>query len=379
MGFGVYVHIPFCVRRCPYCDFVSFTGASPGEQDDYVRALLREVDLYMEGMALPAADSLYLGGGTPACLAGERLTVLLEGLRKKLRWRPNPEWTVEANPGTVNGDLLRRLKDLGVNRLSLGAQSFDPDALRLLGRIHSARQIYEAAGQARGAGIERLSIDLMYGLPGQSLSHWEATLERALEMAAAPDHISLYELSLEPGTRMRRWYDRGLLPLRHPDAGYEQYALAMDRLARAGYVHYEISNFARPGCESRHNLLYWTQESYLGVGAGASGYLEGVRYVNTDGLDLYLSRVGAGEKPRASEERITPELGMAEAMFLGLRLKSGVSGKAFYRRFGRTLEAVYGAEISDLRRAGLMRERGDGCALSRKGLFLASDVMTRFL
>lgn len=379
MAFGVYVHIPFCVRRCHYCDFVSFEGMGAGDKDGYVRALLSEVDLYMESMDLPAADSLYLGGGTPTCLTGAQLAALLEGLRRKLRWSPDPEWTVEANPGAVDAELLRRLRDLGVNRLSLGVQSFDPAMLRLLGRIHSARQVYEAAAQARRAGIERLSVDLMYGLPGQSLAHWETTLERALEMTAAPGHISLYELNLEPGTRMKRWYDRGLLPRTDPDMGYEQYALAIDRLAQAGYGHYEISNFAKPGYESRHNLLYWRRRPYLGAGAGASGYLNGIRYANTDDFSLYLRQVRAGEKPRASEERVTGKLAMAETMFLGLRLRSGVSRKDFCGEFGQTPEAVYGEEIADLRGAGLLRENAEGYALTRKGLFVASDVMTRFV
>jgi oxygen-independent coproporphyrinogen-3 oxidase len=380
MGFGVYVHIPFCVKRCHYCDFVSFEGRSAGDKEGYVRALLSEVDLYLDaGGALPEADSLYLGGGTPTCLTGEQLTALLEGLRRKLRWSANPEWTVEANPGTVDADLLKRLKALGVNRLSLGVQSFDPAMLRILGRIHSARQVYEAAGYARQAGIERLNVDLMYGLPGQSLEHWETTLERALTMEAAPDHISLYELNLEPGTRMKRWSDRGLLPGADPDMGYAQYALAIDRLTQAGYVHYEISNFAKPGCESRHNLLYWTQAPYLGVGAGASGYLEGIRYANTDNLSLYARKLRAEKRPWASEERVTEKLAMAEAMFLGLRLRAGVNGKRFFDRFGRTLEAVYGQEISQLCATGLMRESAEGYALSRKGLFVASDVMTHFV
>jgi oxygen-independent coproporphyrinogen-3 oxidase len=211
------------------------------------------------------------------------------------------------------------------------------------------------------------------------LAHWETTLERALEMTAAPGHISLYELNLEPGTRMKRWHDRGFLPRTPPDAGYEQYALAIDRLAQAGYGHYEISNFAKPGCESRHNLLYWRRQPYLGAGAGASGYLDGVRYTNTDDFSLYLRQIRAGRKPRISEERATGKLAMAETMFLGLRLRSGVNGKDFYDEFGRTPEAVYGEEIADLREAGLLRKDGDGYALSRKGLFVASDVMMRFI
>jgi oxygen-independent coproporphyrinogen-3 oxidase len=376
MGLGVYVHVPFCVKRCHYCDFVSYDQVSAEDKEQYLEAVLRELDLYIQDMPLGLADSLYLGGGTPTCLTGGQLSFLLEGLRERLDWSKHLELTVEANPGTMDAKVLRVLKELGVNRLSLGVQSFDPAMLRLLGRLHTAEQVYETVWQARHMGFDNVSIDLMYNLPGQSLEDWGAGLDKlaALELK----HLSLYELNLEPGTLLNFWHDRGLLPVTDPDRGYEQYAMAMDRLAEAGWTHYEISNFARAGYESRHNLLYWRQEPYLGLGAGASGYLNGIRYTNENRLSRYARMVHAREKPRAYQEAVTREMAMRETMFLGLRLRSGVHKDRFLAMHGRTVESVYAPVIAELRGLGLLEAHETHYALSRQGLFFANDVILRF-
>jgi oxygen-independent coproporphyrinogen-3 oxidase len=285
---------------------------------------------------------------------------------------------MEANPGTVSAEALAGLRRLGVNRLSLGVQSLHDDELELLGRIHTAAEAAEAVSLARAAGLDNLSLDLIYGLPRQPLAAWQADLEQALDLA--PDHLSLYALSVEEGTPLAAAVAAGHLPEPDPDLAADMYELAHERLDAAGYVHYEISNWARPGFECRHNLGYWRNEPYLGLGAGAHSYLDGRRRAAVSRPAEYVRRVLAGESAVDTDEAIGPALEMGETMMMGLRLlDEGVAYDRFRRRFGRDLRRVYAAGLAALERRGLIHLLPDRVRLSPRGRLLGNQVFMEFL
>jgi oxygen-independent coproporphyrinogen III oxidase len=371
---GLYVHIPFCRAKCAYCDFNSFAGLEP-LYSQYVRAVARE----METVAPATLRSVYLGGGTPTVLPLSDLAQILEAVQGGRSLAPAAEVSIEANPGTVDAASLSGLVALGVNRLSLGIQSFDDAELRLLGRIHTAAEALEAFRTARDAGFRNISLDLIFGLPGQSLASWRASLHRALDLA--PEHLSLYALSVEPRTPLAGGIERGELPIPDPDLAADMYELAEEACAAAGYFHYEISNWARQGdlrCE--HNLVYWRNEDYIGLGAGAHSWARGQRWANVASPPEYTALLSRGASPVASEEAIPPELEMGETMMMGLRLvDEGVTFEGFRRRFGADLRQWYAVEIEELDRLGLL-EIGDGrVRLSPRGRLLANQVFYRFL
>ncbi|NPV26866.1 MAG: radical SAM family heme chaperone HemW [Firmicutes bacterium] len=378
MSIALYIHIPFCLRKCQYCDFYSIPVESQ-DIDGFIQALRRELGLY--AAQLPEEkrrlQSVYLGGGTPTCLSTRNLACLLDDCRQRFDWLPEAEVTIEANPGTLDQAKLEYLLAAGVNRLSLGVQTFDDRLLRNIGRIHSAEQAIEAYEMASQAGFANINLDLMYGLPGQTLADWESTVKLALEMA--PAHLSAYSLKIEPGTPFGERYARGELCLPDEDEEAAMYKIIIDQAVNHGYVHYEISNFARPGREARHNLTYWLNQEYLGVGPAAHSYVGGVRWANLADLDAYRATLASGLLPIAERETITPELERAETMFLGLRLLRGVSRSEWWQRFGLTLEEAYPTVIPRLLAQGLLSDHGDRLALTRRGLFIANDVFAAFL
>ncbi len=359
---ALYVHIPFCRRRCRYCSFVSYAGRE-ADIPAYVNALKREIEHCAGGERV---GTVYFGGGTPSLLSPARLGDVLDTIRSRFSVSPAAEISLEANPGTVDGDYLSAIRQLGVNRLSLGVQSFRDDELKLLGRIHTAAEAEEALSLARTSGFDNVNLDLIYGLPGQSLEDWRNTLEKA--MALSPEHLSLYALTLEPGAPMWRDVEDGRLPAIDPDLSADQYELAEDMLAAHGYRHYEISNWAKPGRECRHNLVYWRNGAYLGVGAAAHSCLEGHRFANTSSLDDYLS---ATLPPRALDEAIGPGLRLAESAILGLRLDSGIAASGIKERYRETV-----GEMTEL---GLLERSGDNLRLTRRGRLLSNEVFWRFL
>lgn len=367
---GVYIHIPFCFRKCAYCDFNSYAGLE-GIFGDYVRALAREIEAAPPGLS---AGSIYLGGGTPTILSIPLLEEILAACRARFAFHEEMEITVEANPGTVNKESLKALLLLGVNRLSFGVQSFKGRWLRLLGRIHSAEEARQSFRLAREGGFGRINLDLIYGLPGQKLQDFREDLRQALELA--PDHLSLYGLSLKESTPLARRIARGELPPLDSDRAAEMYELAEEMLAESGYLHYEISNWAQPGAMCRHNLRYWRNEPYLGFGAGAHSYFAGKRYANLSRPEDYIARPGE----REMEEEISQALEMAETMILGLRLvEEGVSFERFFRRFGRPLNEVYGPSLEELVELGLIEINGKRVRLTRRGRLLGNEVFERFL
>ena len=383
---GIYLHIPFCLRKCTYCDFASYPGLSHLHAD-YVAALDRELARRADRWAEVSFDTVYVGGGTPTVLAASQLVQLLEGLRSRLSMAPAPEITVEANPGTVNLDGLLTLRAAGVTRLSLGVQSLDDGELALLGRIHDAGGALAACELARRAGFDNLNLDLIYGLPGQPVIRWRETLERAI--ALAPEHLSLYGLTLEEGTPLARRVARGGLPAPDEDAAADMYELAESLLDAAGYVHYEISNWARgapgegpldiPALACRHNLKYWRNQRYLGLGAAAHSYDGRKRAANVADPVQYLARALRGGDLCEQSEEMSREQEMGETMMLGLRLLAGVIWDAFSQRFGVGLREVYGREVDELTELGLLEIDAQGLRLSPRGRLLGNRVFAAFL
>jgi len=377
---AVYIHIPFCVSKCAYCDFASvpLAGSRTGAAQ-YPAALLGEAELFSRQYSGPRAplQSIYMGGGTPTALPAAALAEILSHICRLFPPAPGAEITVEANPGTVDRDYFRRLKGAGVNRVSLGGQSFDDHLLRAMGRIHSAENIPAAVTAARQAGIHNLNLDLIYGLPGQTLAGWRCSLEAAAALEVA--HISAYGLKVEPDTAWGRMAAAGNLNLPDQDLSAAMLEMAMDFLPGAGYGQYEISNFSYPGFHSRHNTLYWENGDYLGLGVAAASHFGPLRRVNQRKVADYLAQVAAGLLPVAEEERLDPDTALAETVFLGLRLLEGIHLEEFHRRWGVDLEQKYGAELSRLTAQGLVETVAGRLRLTRRGLFLGNDVFMAFL
>jgi len=376
-NFGIYVHIPFCQTKCYYCDFVSYPHKTDGEKEAYLAALLQEGEIYQKGLKGVTGKSIYIGGGTPTCLTGGQIFMLLTNLSRLFSLPKGIEFTVEANPGTLNEEKLLALKDAGCNRLSLGVQSFSAHELQVLGRIHSIKDVYNTFELARKVGFNKISLDLMYGLPGQTREGWRDNLQKVV--ALRPEHISLYQLNIEKGTPFALLRDKGLLQPFTQDEAYLMYREAIGYLKAKGYHHYEISNFALPGKEAVHNSLYWQNEEYLGLGAGAAGYLQGVRYVNEKDPALYQNQLQQGELPVAEKELIDSEVAMAETMFLGLRLLAGVSKTRFFQKHGVKMEEKYEEIIHKLKKQDLLKETAIHLALTSKGLYVGNEVFQEFL
>ena len=379
---GLYVHVPFCVRKCAYCDFASYSGRD-ADLPAYMDALTREAAWYEARGAFDeyAVRTVYVGGGTPS-LAADRLADFLAAHRTRLF--PNAEEiTIEANPGTIGLPDLRRLFDAGCNRLSIGLQSLHDRELRTLGRIHSRDDALRCVQAARQAGFRNLSLDLMFGIPGATLADWLATLRETI--ALAPEHISAYNLTIEAGTPFAELREQGKLDAPDDDAQVEMADAAVAELAAAGYEQYEISNFARPGFRSQHNQMYWRNEEYLGLGAAAHSYLRGSRYWNASALDDYLARSRSdappSDFPPAVDGHETLDLAgtMGETMMMQLRLRDGVDLRQFQRRFGLSIEAVYGEQIAELCAEGLLEIDQTRLRLTTRGVRFANEAAQRFL
>ncbi|MBI4729985.1 MAG: radical SAM family heme chaperone HemW [Acidobacteria bacterium] len=368
-AFGVYVHIPFCPYKCPYCDFNVHVGASAAEVGAYLDALAREAEWWAARHGpFPAAGSLYLGGGTPTMVDPGLLAGAVARIRGVLPLAPGAEVSVEANPETVTAGGLAALRAAGANRLSVGAQSFSRPVLAALGRRHSPEDVRRAVRAAREAGFADVSLDLIYGGPGEDAAAWRESLGEAL--ALAPEHLSCYALTIERPTALGHAVATGRMAAPDDEDQASKLEAALDVLQGAGYRHYEISNWARPGRESRHNLVYWTQGEYLGLGAGAHSHIAGVRFWNRKLPRAYAADPRAA---RAGEERLDPAARAEEWLQLRLRLIEGVDLAEARARLGRDLRAD--AEV--LREAGLVRVAGGRLTLTRRGLLLENEVALR--
>jgi oxygen-independent coproporphyrinogen III oxidase len=392
--YSLYLHVPFCQKRCSYCDFNTYAGQAD-RIPDYVAALNREIALV--GTSAPAkipVHTLFFGGGTPSLLSAPQYETLLKTIDSIYELQPGFEATLEANPGTVTGPYLQSLKKTGFNRISFGMQTADPGELALLGRIHDFNDVIQAVKWARQAGFEQINLDLIFGLPYQSLETWRASVEAALRLD--PEHLSLYALTVEHGTPLFRWVGRGLVPPPDGDLAADMYDWAEQRLEEAGFTHYEISNWARRSSNGgylacRHNLTYWRNQPYLGFGAGAHGYAAGVRTANVLAIPVYIRRLHAGAAvarypvgpATVSFERIDRWTEMQETMMVGLRLvDEGVSAGSFEQRFGESLRRAFGAQIDQLITKGLLEWSGPNeelLRLSQRGHLLGNQVFMEFV
>jgi len=372
---SLYLHLPFCRARCPYCDFNSRPGSAE-ERAQYLQALRAEVRTAAQQQGRPPVATVYLGGGTPTVYAPEELGDLLAEVRSAFAVTPDAEVTCEANPGTVDEPSLRVLRASGVNRLSLGVQSLCEQELRSLGRVHSAAEALAAIAAARAAGFTNLCADLMYGLSGQTVGDWLATLRAVVTLR--PEHVSAYCLTIEEGTELARRVEAGLVTPLDEDTQAAQFGATHEVLGAAGYEHYEISNFALPGRRCRHNLTYWTGAEFVGLGAGAWSYVGGERWGNVRDVSEYVRRVATGEGPVAEREQLPPERAAAEAIMLGLRTADGVDLAEVAARFG--VDAVhFGPAAERLVRDGLLRRDGTHLAPTEAGMRLGTDVALAFL
>lgn len=389
---SLYFHIPFCRHRCSYCDFNTYAGLD-GLIPEYMAALRRETA--WAGQAAGERSSvhtIFLGGGTPSLIPADELAALLEICRENFEVLPDVEITLEANPGTVTLDTLRALRQAGFNRISLGMQSANAVDLMLLERQHDTLDVMRAVEWARRAGFDNLNLDLIYGLPAQPLERWQATLETAINLQ--PEHFSLYALSIEHGTPFRHWLERGLVSAPDDDLAADMFEWACDRLETAGYGHYEISNWGRFSEDGmlacRHNLQYWRNLPYLGLGAGAHGYVNGVRTANLRSVRAYIQKMNAGQAvdfPAGAAVESALPIGrwtaMQEHLMVGLRLlDEGVSNHTFQQRFGVGLERAFPRQIAHLQEVGLLEWAGsdqDVLRLTRRGWLLGNQVFSEFV
>ena len=368
---SAYVHIPFCTQICYYCDFSKvFIKNQP--VDSYLEHLLQEFHSY----DIQKLRTLYIGGGTPTALSAPQLEVLLDGLTKNLDLSVLEELTIEANPGDLDEDKIAVLKNSAVNRVSLGVQTFDDKMLKKIGRSHLEKDIYENIDRLKLAGFDNISIDLIYALPGQTMDQVKDNVAKAIALDIP--HMSLYSLILENHTVFMNRMRRGKLPLPKEELEAEMFEYIIAELERSGFEHYEISNFSKPGFESRHNLMYWDNAEYYGIGAGASGYVNGVRYKNHGPIRHYLKAVEEGNA-RINEEHLSLREQMEEEMFLGLRKKIGVSKARFEEKFGTSFDNLYGQVVRDLCHQGLLQVEGQQIRMTKKGLFLGDTVAERFI
>ena len=378
MARGVYIHIPFCHQICNYCDFNKvFFKNQP--VDEYIEAVGKEIEIVVKEMPeqFQKIETVFLGGGTPTALSATQLERLLQLIQEKLPMEHMVEFTSEANPDELTIEKLKALINGGVNRLSMGVQSFDEELLKKLGRTHSNNHVYETIQKAKEVGFQNISIDLMYGLPGQTHEQWEDTLDKALQLNLP--HYSAYSLIVEPKTVFYIQYSKGKLSLPTEDSEAEMYGLLMEKMKANSLNQYEISNFATQGFESIHNKIYWDNDEYAGFGAGAHGYLNGQRYSNHGPIKKYLESVESGNRPTVRGHMVSTTEKCEEHMFLGLRKNEGVTFKEFEMRFQIPMHERYGDIIRQLTKQGLLIEDEIGIRLSEKGRYLGNDVFQQFL
>jgi len=393
---SLYLHIPFCTLKCSYCDFNSYAGIE-SLMEPFVEAFIAEMRLWSPHLRERRVETVFFGGGTPSLLPLRDVARIMTALGESFELAPGAEVSFEANPGTVDLAYLRGLLAAGVNRLSFGVQSFHDDELAALDRIHSAEEAKEAYRWAREAAFHRINLDLIYGLSEQRLDRWQATLEQAI--ALAPEHLSLYALTVEEGTKLAHDIEHGRVPAPDGDVQAEMYEWSSERLATAGYKQYEISNWSRPGEECRHNLVYWRNGDWLGLGPGAHSHLGGYRFAGVYSPKQYIERVATTTPKRHGDdmgsllksmrqvgfvEEQPLDTAMADTAILGLRLNEGLDLPAFQKRFGRAVDDVFGAALSEVAEFGLLEPenpggRGGRLRLTPRGRLLANEVFVRLL
>ncbi|MGG3574699.1 radical SAM family heme chaperone HemW [Bacillus gobiensis] len=374
---SAYIHIPFCEHICQYCDFNKFFIQNQ-PVDDYLVSLEAEMKNTIEREGKSRVETIFIGGGTPTSLSVRQLEHLMNSIHKVLE--PSGqiiEFSVEANPDDLNAEKLAFLKEAGVNRLSLGVQTFEDELLKKIGRVHETKDVFIAVEQARKAGFQNISLDLMFGLPGQTTLHLERSLQTALSLDA--EHYSVYSLIVEPKTIFYNLMQKGRLHLPAQETEAEMYELVMENMDHHGVKQYEISNFSKSGFESRHNLTYWNNEHYYGFGAGAHGYVNGKRTVNAGPLKKYMALVDEKGFPYTEESDVSFKEKIEEEMFLGLRKTAGVNKHVFQEKFGQPVEAFFAETVQELEKQGLLLNGTTNISLTHKGKLLGNEVFQSFL
>lgn len=367
----IYIHIPFCIKKCDYCDFLS-GPCTKAEQEKYVRALLGEINAVKEGKGR-SVSSVFIGGGTPSVLEETWIGQILDKIREKFRIQEDAEITIEVNPGTADHKKLCAYRSYGIDRLSIGLQSPDNRELKILGRIHDYEQFLETYKSAREAGFADINIDLMSAIPDQTYEGWIKNLQTVAKLK--PEHISAYSLIVEEGTP----FAQRSLNLPDEDTEYQMYEVTAQILKDYGYEQYEISNYARPGRECRHNKGYWMRQDYLGFGLGAASLYGERRFSNTADREFYCKNSTVPERIREQETMLSREDQMAEFMFLGLRMTQGVEKGRFLECFGCSIEEIYGEIVEKYRSMGFLVENNERIFLSRKGIHVSNSIMSEFL
>jgi oxygen-independent coproporphyrinogen-3 oxidase len=379
---GIYVHIPFCQSKCPYCSFVSYPGLNSTLKTRYIEALSKQArQMAVHPWARKRQfHSLFVGGGTPSSVDPAQMADFITACLKNFDFidaGEEPEVTVEVNPNTVNAEGLKRLRRAGANRLSIGIQAFSDTMLKNIGRTHTAHDNMQAFEWARAAGFTNINLDLMYGLPGQSETIWQDSLQQAA--ALSPEHLSVYELTVEPGTPFAELADRGALNLPHEKVTLAMFTGAREVLSAMGYKHYEISNYGRRGFECRHNINYWENGSYIGLGAGAVSCFSGVRVKNEERPERFIDLLNNDQAPYAEAEFLPLEARFRETIIMGLRMTAGVSLGRLRDCFGLTPQKHYGALLDKLKKDKLLEESDSRLRLTRKGLLLANGIMAQLV
>jgi oxygen-independent coproporphyrinogen-3 oxidase len=371
---SLYIHVPFCVKKCRYCGFYS-TPYAPGRVDEFLSNLIREAEMYRNDFSQHPFSSIYIGGGTPTVLSPSQFGQLVRVIKEHFPIEDNVEFSVEANPYTVTSEKLSFLLAQGVNRLSLGVQSFSDEILETLGRLHTGEQAADAFRLARIAGFKNIGVDLIYGIPGQTATHWEETLDAAISLR--PEHVSAYSLSLDEGSQFLREAETGRLTMPVDEVIAAMYERAVIKLNNAGYGRYEISNFTLPGHECRHNMNYWDRGEYLGLGPGAWSFISGRRYANISDMTEYAQRLSNGLSAVESRETIGPELSATETIFLGLRTMKGLDLLRFEQEYGADLLRRLEKNAALLRDAGLLRMTEGRLRFTDRGILLSNEALAR--
>ena len=374
---SVYIHIPFCKRKCYYCDFSSFQNCSHSDIDEYMKHLLREIELYRDLGKSYRIDTLFIGGGTPSMISSKWIEKLLFGIREVFSFTENPEISIEGNPDTLTYEKMAHYFELEINRLSIGLQSDDRKILKTLGRIHGFEDFLESLEDARRVGYKNINSDLMFGLPGQSLNTFQNTLVEVTKLKIP--HISAYGLIINENTIIGERIEQGILPEPDEDVEVDMYNFLRKFLMDQGYEHYEISNFGKPGFQCRHNRTYWKNRNYLGLGLGAHSSMDGVRFYNLESFSSYHQKLQAGEKPIAGSQDISKEEQLRESLMLGLRLTEGIAISCLESRYKTNVEESVLNKFNEFTKLGLLETSGNRLRLTEKGFYLSNSVFREII
>lgn len=374
---GLYIHVPFCVQKCNYCDFNSYKIEDKNQKKNYLISIKKEMELYKEEFENKEFTSVFLGGGTPSILNPEELTNLMENIYSNFNIKKDAEITMECNPGTLDKVKLKTIKSLGINRLSMGLQVTQNHHLKYIGRIHTYEQFEKNYNDAIEAGINNINVDLMYSLPNQSFDEWKETLNKIINLN--PSHISAYSLILEEGTKFYDMYLNKEFELNDEDIDISIYNYTIDTLDKNGYHQYEISNYAKEGYECKHNIIYWKCDNYVGLGPGASGYINNYRYSNICDIKGYNKYLDGNKKPIEEKNILSKKDEMEEFIFMGLRMNSGINLDEFYEKFNVNFKHKYNNILDKLKNLNLIIEQNNNITLTQRGREISNTVFIEFI